>query len=233
MVGYMVRLGIKPLMYLIKRWIVRLLVVLAFASGAWAHAQGFEHRTQMYGLTFGEPLQMARCSESVLRDLSVYEGPVCYIEDKPVENSGRGVAGKFATIVFPVSRAPQGSVSNVLSAQLIDGKLESLVVFTDGTDMQAQSKVVSMLRAKFGQPEDERKMADDEDDFLRANAVPGSLFAMWTSGSVSVLFWGIAKEYEQIKMGKIVLFTSTLDDTLWNFDHTEEVPMWDDEPAAK
>ena len=144
----------------------------------------------VFGLTFGQPLQMPECERSVGGDYAVMTRQTCF-----QNRSG----GKHTSIQFPLSQRPRIMAGDTIKCILIAGKLEGIEFKTLGAP--DSDRVLTELVNKYGKPSAlDRTVVKN-----RMGAQFDNVDASWNLPNLRVSFLGVI---DKIDSGIVTVQTS-------------------------
>lgn len=162
------------------------LIGLAALMSAWA---AFAQPASVYGLPLGEPVSLPECQKSEIAGMVTYRmavgGPCVKALPAKMPPLDIARADQAVLISFPVSNPPTGSAISDVSAILVAGKLEGVMVSTAG--YQTQEMVFDDLLGKYGKPASVSRLPLSGS----GPTLAGGITAEWKTPEVEVLFSGV------------------------------------------
>lgn len=119
-----------------------------------------EKGPEVYGIILGAPLNVGECAKYTILGQTQYKianGAPCFqsLPASPLAADRLALQGSVL-ISFPPGAYPAQSSSGHISAIMVGGRIEGVIVSTNG--YRAQDQIFEELKAKYGQPSEASKV---------------------------------------------------------------------------
>lgn len=167
------------------------MVLAVLAAPVAAHGQSADPMT-LLGVTIGHPLNLPACPGLVMNDR-------VRIVQTCTESGTQMISGRIVNhrIGLPSDQVPGFLRDRYFSAGVIDGRVETVLIFTNG--ISGQEAAYSQLVEKYGEPSDRRVQPVQN----RLGARFEVIRATWNVGDLTVRFTG-AGAVDQLDRGSIM-----------------------------